>query len=215
MMSISKKVASANNKFLIALLISFLILSVVVSFCISYFREKYLIMQFKKEYITYNQALTITALDMFGDTGCYYSTDKNVKNNYANCDKFYKRFATNLNVRKYCKKDALSDGCVPVYKSYTAEARCAGYSESMMNRFNQAFVMDDNSNFIVFNQPANVQRPLFSVDSNGMLFPNKSGRDLFSFVIMRSKNGNYYFHSNVTYCLPKESGGISKLQDVF
>ena len=215
MMSISKKVASANNKFLIALLISFLILSIVVCFCISYFREKYLIMQFKKEYITYNQALTITALDMFGDTGCYYSTDKNVKNNYANCDKFYKRFATNLNVRMYCKKDALSDGCVPAYKSYTAEARCAGYSESMMNRFNQAFVMADSSNLIVYNYPTGVQKPMFAIDVNGNAKPNKSGYDLFSMVIMRNKSGDYYFYPNITYCLPDEKGGYKYLTDIF
>ena len=78
----------------------------------------------------------------------------------------------------------------------------------MFNKFNQVFVMDDNSNIVVFNQPQNVPKPMFAVDSNGKLFPNKSGHDLFSFVIMRSKSGNYYFHSNITYCLPKEKGGI-------
>lgn len=86
----------------------------------------------------------------------------------------------------------------------------AGFSESMMNKFNQAFVMNDNSNIIVFNQPANVQKPLFAVDSNGKLVPNKSGYDLFSLVIMRNANGYYYFHPDVTYCLPAGKGWYSQ-----
>lgn len=214
-MTVSKKSVNSNNKFLIAVLISFFILSLVVSNFVSHFREKYLIMQFKKEYIAYNNALTLTAIDMFGETGCYYSTDKNVKNNFKNCDKFYKRFATNLNVRKYCKKDALSNGCVPVYKTYTTEARCAGYSESMMNRFNQAFVMSDLSSLIVYNYPTGVQKPMFAIDVNGSAKPNKSGYDLFSMVIMRNKSGDYYFYPNITYCLPSEKGGYNYLTDIF
>lgn len=75
--------------------------------------------------------------------------------------------------------------------------------------------MNDNTNLIVFNQPANVQKPLFAVDSNGKLVPNKSGYDLFSLVIMRNSNGYYYFHPDVTYCLPQEKGGIHRLQDVY
>ncbi len=206
---------AVKKRTLILVFVYFIVLLYISTLCIINLVEKSAITSFKKLYSSYSQALNLTVYQMDGETGCFFSSSKSVPSDFSNCDKFYKNFATNLKVRKYCKNNALLSGCIPEYHSYAKTSSCAGFSESMMNRFNQAFVMDDNSNFIVFNQPANVQRPLFSVDSNGMLFPNKSGRDLFSFVIMRSKNGNYYFHSNVTYCLPKESGGISKLQDVF
>lgn len=177
--------------------------------------DKIAVTSFKKLYSAYSQALLITVEDMQGDTGCYFSSDKYINSDFSECDRFYKRFATNLRVTKFCKNNALSGGCIPVYSSYAKTSNCAGFSESMMNKFNQAFVMNDYSNIIVFNQPANVQKPLFAVDSNGKLVPNKSGYDLFSLVIMRNANGYYYFHPDVTYCLPQEEGGIRKLQDVY
>ena len=180
-----------------------------------YFVERSAITSLKKLYSMYSQALTMTVYEMDGETGCFYSRDKSMNSDYSGCDKFYKNFATNLNVRKYCKNNALQEGCVPVYEKYAVTPSCAGFSESMFNKFNQVFVMEDNSNIVVFNQPVNVQKPMFAVDSNGKLFPNKSGHDLFSFVIMRGKSGNYYFHTNVTYCLPYEKGGIQMLQDVY
>ncbi len=180
-----------------------------------HFVEKSAVTSFKKLYSVYSQALLQTVYEMDGETACYYSSDKSVSSDFSGCDRFYKKFANNLKVRKYCKNNSLKDGCVPVYKNYAVKPSCAGFSESMFNRFNQAFVMDDNSNIVVFNQPAGVQKPMFAVDSNGKLFPNKSGYDLFSFVIMRGKSGNYYFHTNVTYCLPEEKGGIKMLQDVY
>ncbi len=161
------------------------------------------------------QALDATVFEMAGDTGCYFSADKNIQNDFSDCEKFYKNFATNLKVSKYCNGNALKDGCVPIYKNYITTSVCAGFSENMMNKYNQVFVMDDNTSLIVFNQPANVQKPLFAVDSNGKLMPNKSGFDLFSLVIMRKANGSYYFHPNVIYCLPYENGGIHNLQDVY
>ena len=191
-----------------------ILLFAVTKYTVDYI-NKVAIVSFKKLYSEYSQALQMTVYDMNGDIGCYYTSNKTYKSDFSNCESFYKKFATNLKVRKYCKNNALNDGCVPIYKTYATQPYCAGFSESMFNRFNQAFVMDDNSNIVVFNQPAKIQKPMFAVDSNGMLFPNKSGYDLFSFVVMRNKNGNYYFHSNVTYCLPKTNGGIQMLQDVY
>ncbi len=180
-----------------------------------YFVEKSAVISFKKLYSVYSQALNMTVNELDGETGCFYSHNSQIESDFSGCDRFYKTFATNLKVRKYCKYNALKDGCVPVYKKYAVTPSCAGFSESMFNRYNQVFVMNDNSNIVVFNQPARVQKPMFAVDSNGKLFPNKSGHDLFSFVIMRGKNGNYYFHTNVTYCLPVEKDGIHILQDVY
>ena len=77
------------------------------------------------------------------------------------------------------------------------------------------YYINGKTSLVVFNMPANVPKPMFAVDSNGNLRPNKTGFDLFSLVIMRNPNGNYYFHPNVTYCLPVENGGIKNIQDVY
>lgn len=177
--------------------------------------KKSAVTSFKKLYSVYSQALLTTVNDFEGETGCYFSNDKSIPSNFSGCDKFYKTFATNLNVVKYCKKNSFSEGCLPIYSTYIATTPCAGFSESMMNRFNPTFVMRDNTTLTIFNKPTNAQKPLFAVDTNGKLFPNKSGYDQFSFVIMRNSRGNYYFHPYITCCLPFEQGGITNLQDVF
>ena len=205
-----------NKKRLLILIGIYIIVFVfVVLFFITNLIEKTAITSFKKLYNAYSQALLTTVDDFEGETGCYFSIDKSVPSNFLGCDKFYKKYATNLNVTKYCKVNSLADGCLPVYNTYIATPSCAGFSESMMNRFNSTFVMRDNTTLTVFNQPTTVKKPLFAVDSNGKLFPNKSGYDQFSFVIIRNSNGHYYFHPNITYCLPFEQGGIHNLQDVY
>lgn len=192
---------------------------IVLIFVVTYFTcnliDRTAVASFKKLYSAYTQALYLTVNQMDGDTRCYYSSDKSVKSDFSGCDRFYKNFATNLRVNKYCKNNALEKGCIPVYTRYAKTRSCAGFSEGMMNKFNQAFVMNDDTNLIVFNLPASVEKPLFAVDSNGLLFPNKPGYDLFSMVIMRNANGSYYFHPNVTYCLPVDKGGIKNIQDVY
>ena len=192
-----------------------LVLLFVVTYYTCEFINKVAAVSFKKLYSVYSQALNYTVIQMGGEISCYYSTDKSVKSDFSGCDRFYKKFATNLKVKKYCKNNAFKKGCVPAYKAYATSPSCAGFSESMMNKFNQSFVMYDNTTLTVFNKPMNSPKPMFAVDSNGMLLPNKTGYDLFSLVIVRNSFGNYAFHPNVTYCLPRENGGIKNIQDVY
>lgn len=210
-----KKEAKVRTSFLVLTLMYFAILAIFVTFYTFHLIEKQTKVQFKKEYTAYNQALMITVDQMYGETGCFYSADHNTKNEYKNCREFYKNFAKNLRVTKYCKDNAYAKGCVPKYKTYTTQAKCAGFSESMIDKFNQVFVMDDRSSLIVYNYPTNVPRPMFAIDVNGHLKPNKSGFDLFSMVIVKSKNGNYYFHPNITHCLPQEEGGYTNITEIF
>lgn len=177
--------------------------------------HKEAISSFKRLYGNYTRALQTTVNQMEGDTGCYFSSDKSIPSDFSKCEQFYKIFATNLRVMKYCKDSGLQNGCIPKYKKFAETPQCAGFSESMFNRFNQSFIMSDTTRLIVYNQPANEPKPILAVDSNGKIFPNKSGHDLFSLVIMRSPGGDYYFHSNITYCLPSEKGGVRKLQDIY
>ena len=177
--------------------------------------NKFAIDSFKRLYGAYSKALSLTVLDMDGDTGCYFSAEKGMPNDFSGCDKFYKKFVSNMSVTKYCDKNGKRQGCIPTYKRFATDANCAGYSEKMMNLFNQSYVLNDQTNIIVFNMPSDSPKPLFAVDSNGKMFPNKTGYDLFSLVIMKNSKGDYYFHPNVVYCLPPEKGGIQKLQDIY
>lgn len=169
----------------------------------------------KLVYSDYNNALILTVNEMNGDTGCYYSSDKSFPSDDKNCKEFYKHFASNLSVNKYCKNKSFQNGCIPRYASYTTERRCAGFSESMFNSGNPTFVMSDNSVMNIFNMPSHSPKPIFAVDVNGLNKPNKGGYDLFSFVIMQRPNGSYYFNPNITYCIPVDKGGIEYLNDIY
>lgn len=191
------------------------IISCLVSFIVINRQNEVAVNRFKLAYVDYNNALYQTVMDMDGETGCYFSTEGTAKNDYSHCNDFYKRLATNLKVTKYCKNKSFAGGCVPRYENYTVDKVCAGFSESMFNSGNPSFVMNDKSIMNVFSMPSNSTKPLFAVDVNGMQKPNVAGYDLFSFVIMRSENGSYYFNPNITYCLPVAKGGIQYINDVY
>lgn len=170
---------------------------------------------FKKLYNRYSQVLDMTVRDLGGNTECYFSTDVNVPNNFSGCDEFYEKFTENLKVEKFCKDNSLSKGCLPKYRQYNTDPSCEGFSKNSMTKTAPTYVMRDRSTLTVFNFPANSPKPAFAIDSNGKIFPNKPGYDLFSLVIVRNVNGYYTFHPNVTYCLPVGKDGIHQLQDVY
>ncbi len=171
--------------------------------------------RFHNIYSAYTQALYRTVEQMNGDIGCYYSTDSKVKHDFKNCDKFYTIFVSNLQLEKYCQEKALKGGCIPEYIEYTDKPECFGFSRNMLNNYADAFVMGDNSNLMIYNEIDKQKRPIFAVDANGFAKPNKAGEDLFSMTIMRNKNGSYFFHSNVSTCLPVKKDGIHYLTDVY
>ena len=170
---------------------------------------------FKRLYGNYTRALSLTVLEMDGDTECYFAAEKGMTSNYSGCDKFYKKFVSKLKVSQYCEKKKKKNGCIHDFKKYAELPECSGYSSQMMNLFDQSFKMSDKTNMVVFNMPVGSPKPMFAVDSNGQMFPNKTGYDLFSFVIMKNSKGDFYFHPNVVYCLPPEKGGIQEFQDFY
>ncbi len=191
------------------------IISCLIAYLLDNRQDEVAVNRFKLAYAAYNNALASTVNQMSGETGCYYSADSSIPNDFRNCTEFYKRFATNLKVTKYCKNKSFQGGCVPRYDKYSSEKKCAGFSESMFNSGNPTFVMADKSIMNVFNMPSNSPKPLFAVDVNGLQRPNKGGYDLFSFVVMRKQNGAYYFNPNITYCIPVVKGGIEYINDVY
>lgn len=191
------------------------VISVFVAHYFNNRQNEVAVNRFKIAYSNYNNALSNTVSDMNGETGCYFSTEGVSQNDFRNCSEFYKNLAKNLNVTKFCKNKSYQNGCIPRYENYTKDRVCAGFSESMFNSGNQGFVMSDKSIMNVFNMPSNSSKPLFAVDVNGFQKPNLGGYDLFSFVVMRNKNGAYYFSPHITYCIPVSKGGIEYINDVY
>lgn len=210
-----RKLEAFNTTFLTLLVIFTLLIALSITKVVNNLAQEENKRRFKNIYSTYTQALLNTVIEMSGDTGCYYSSDRNIKHNFSNCDNFYKLFVSNLQLQKYCKEDALKSGCIPQYQSYTTKKRCIGFTRSMMNHIADSFILDDGSNIIVYNEIDKQRKPIFAVDVNGKEKPNKAGVDLFSLTIIRNQNGSYYFHGNVSYCLPVESDGIKNIADVY
>jgi len=168
---------------------------------------------FRNMYTLYSENLQRTVLDMYGEIGCYYSTTGEA--DVSGCDKFYSAFVKNMKVKKYCQNKGFANKCVPEYQSYTDKPACYGFSKDMVNNKDDIFVMDNGSNIIIFNTKSGNRAPIFAVDVNGLKPPNKAGEDLFTMLVVKNVNGSYYFHSNITYCLPIGKGGIEHIQDIY
>lgn len=210
-----KNFKAYSTTFVILLLIFVLLVFIASGLVVKTINRKETKRRFKAIYASYSDALLKTVAMMGGNTGCYYSTHQEEDNDFSNCDEFYKIFVSNLKVQRYCHGKALADGCIPEYESYTTKNLCIGFSREMMNIHNDAFVMLNGSNIIVFNKQQDERRPIFAVDTNGLVKPNKAGEDLFSIAIMKNSNNAYYFHPNVGYCLPVGKDSIENVKDVY
>ena len=89
-----------KKRILILTLVYVVILLYFSTRCTISLVEKASITSFKKLYSLYSQALSATVYEMDGETGCFFSSNKNFDSDFSKCDKFYKKFATNLRVRK-------------------------------------------------------------------------------------------------------------------
>lgn len=210
-----KKMPAYNFTFILLLTLFVLLVYNASAMALKTVNKKETVKRFQAIYGLYSNALLKTVAQMGGDTGCYYVTDGSKNHNTSNCDEFYKTFVSNLKVQKYCHGNALKDECIPEYETYTDKTRCVGFSEEMMNVYDDAFVMPDGSNIIVFNVTQNDRRPIFAVDTNGFAKPNKAGEDLFSITIIKNTSGPIYFHPNISHCLPVEKDGIEYINDVY
>lgn len=210
-----KKYNAYSSTFIVLLIVFISVVSIGITKTVDNLAQKETERRFQNIYSAYTQALINTVVEMSGETGCYFTQEKNVPPNFSTCDEFYQRFVANLKLEKYCQDKALQGGCIPEYEEYTTKPQCIGFTKSMMNYYDDAFLLKDGSNLIVYNKSANQRRPIFAVDSNGFSKPNKAGEDLFSMTIMRNINGSYYFHSNVSYCLPVGEKGIHYLSDIY
>lgn len=210
-----RKLSAYNFTFVTLLAMFVLVVYWASASAVEKINKKETIKRVQNIYASYSNALLKTVAQMGNETGCYFVSDQTKSHDYSNCDEFYKTFVSNMKVQKYCHGNALSDGCIPEYEGYTDKRMCTGFTRELMNKYDDAFVMPDGSNIIIFNTTKDSRRPIFAVDTNGMAKPNKAGEDLFSFTIIRNSNGAYYFHPNISYCLPVTKGSIEYINDVY
>lgn len=209
-----KKLSAKSSKSVVLFLIFVLFSFYATGNAVKNLQKSEIKKKIRAVYANYSNALLKTVAQMGGNTGCYYMIADDGTHDTTNCDEFYKTFANNLNVRRYCHGNALADSCLPAYTSYSTEKLCSGFTKDMMNKHDDVFVMADGSSLTVFNVKPDDRRPIFAVDINGAAPPNKAGEDLFSMTIMQKPNGAYFFHSNISHCLPVEKGGIEYLNDI-
>ena len=209
-----KKSSAYSTIFIVLVVVFILSVSMGVTRVVNYLAQNEAKRRFQNIYTVYSEALMKTVVEMSGDTGCYYSSDKSVKHDFSKCNQFYNIFVRHLELKKYCEDNALKNGCIPRYQEYTTKPECNGFTAYMINNYDDAFVLVDGSNIIVYNEIDKQRKPIFAVDVNGFSKPNKAGEDLFSMTIIRNSNGSYYFHGNISFCLPVNKGGIHDLTDI-
>ena len=180
---------------------------------IAKYQEQQLKAQFKKTYSTMAQALQFVVLDNGGDVACYRGNDDVTGGGVGTteCIALYKKLAEKMKYVKYCPSRSYDNGCIPEYKSYHSGA-CYGYSESDMNNFAFTYVLADGSLLISYGQG---REAIFAVDINGKKGPNERGKDLFSFSILRSESGGYYFDKDIMYCLSNNDDEKIEFSDMY
>lgn len=210
-----RKLHAFNTTFVILFVVFALLVFIGSGNLVKTINKKETLKRFQTIYSSYSNALLKTVVDMGGNTGCFYDVRGEGYHDFSNCDAFYKTLVANLKVKKYCHGNALAGECIPVYQAYTRKKACIGFNEEMINEYDDAFSMPNGSNIIVYNIKKDERRPIFAVDTNGFAAPNKAGEDLFSITIMKKANNAYYFHPNISHCLPVEKGAIEYINDVY
>ncbi|MCI1273527.1 MAG: hypothetical protein LKG27_03730 [Clostridiaceae bacterium] len=210
--------AEVNMRLFLLIVLAILVLIMGIGRLIGFVGKCVIKYNIKNSYMEFSRILDLMNLESGGGNACYYSTNVNVPSQSKDCGKFYKKFATAVKLSKYCKSDALSGGCVPKYEEYSVDKNCIGFSEQMINKFDQTFVLQDGEIISVYNYGQNNPMPIFALDVNGKFPPNRAGQDWFTFIIMRNANGDYFFNQDLSFCMPEPKGetyikNISELEN--
>ena len=208
-----RKAAFTLAEVLITLGIIGVVAALTIPSLIAKYQEQQLKAQFKKTYSTMAQALQFVVLDNGGDVACYRGNDDVTGGGVGTteCIALYKKLAEKMKYVKYCPSHSYDNGCIPEYKSYHSGA-CYGYSENDMNNFAFTYVLADGSLLISYGQG---REAIFAVDINGKKGPNERGKDLFSFSILRSESGGYYFDKDIMYCLSNNDDEKIEFSDMY
>lgn len=150
---------------------------------------------------------------------------QNYNGRYSDCISFYKDklFGSVLKYAKYCKNNALSNGCITDQYRGVDKIKAEiddsveydpnmGFSDNILKKSGEAWVLVDGT-LILRWCGGTCSTPIFMVDINGHKRPNKWGYDIFSFIfrgtevdgIKKLEPYNYFY----------EKGGFTTAQMLF
>ena len=116
--------------------------------------------------------------------------------NFSDCNAFYANLRKTLKVVKYCKRNALKNGCVTddfrgvdkVKQNLSPDTEQdpeQHFSDSNVKNLYSAFLTPDG---VLYIRWAEASSPYFAIDINGHKGPNKWGYDLYKFVLIGNKS---------------------------
>ena len=133
---------------------------------------------------------------------------------FSECMTLYDEvFHKRLKLAKFCKNNALANGCLPEnIKGYdkvilennpdSEDAKeTMEFSDSNIKNNYPVYVLQDGTYIIQYVNTSG--RPVFAFDINGKKGPNKWGYDLYGVILRGDQNGIQYFRNYLT----KEKGG--------
>lgn len=200
---------SNNSKKIVFLLITFFILVVLGSAnALNAVKSNQEERMLNQQYAYFTGLIGDILYENNSDISCSFTESGAIIN--SGCKNFYKLLLQKLRIKKYCRKDAYSQHCVPVYKSYSTDKTCAGFSREMINNYDDAVLLYNNILLIIANDEKEARFPRFAIDINGLSGPNVPGKDLFSFTVMKNNSGGYFIDPDFTQCLPVENKNKDK-----
>ena len=141
---------------------------------------------------------------------------------YSDCLSFYKNklFGHVLKYAKYCKDNALSNGCITGQYRGVDKIKAEiddsveydpnmGFSDTRLKKTGEAWVLVDGT-VIVKWCGSGCTTPIFMVDINGHKRPNKWGYDIFSFIFKGTESDGITKLAPYNYFY--EEGGFSDSQ---
>jgi len=190
--------------------------------------------QFKKAYAELSIASQKTQIDMGEGVKCFYEYtgyDMQTLNgrDIRDCNFFFVEFLKNLNIVKYCEKNAIKGKCISpdlrgaekvfaeMHDPKDKESNeihyletCPGASSTTLNKYTSAYVTNSGYTIVpryILSSGVN-PTPLFLIDINAHKGPNKWGHDVFVLEFAKFKKYDPVFVlSGTTRCGVFESGG--------
>lgn len=184
-----KKNAFTLAEVLITLMIIGVVAALTIPNLMQAWEEQALKTQFKKTYSTLNQALYLVLAE--NSYNCYYPiSGSSVQDD---CKVFWDAMYEKLNVVKRCKNKPLENGCIIPYEFMQTTSVCNYYQDSYFYIYADVALLSDGA--IISPYAARVVPVLF-IDVNGTKSPNQIGKDVFSIMLVKNKNGNISFPPN-------------------
>lgn len=205
---------------LITLGIIGIISAMTIPALISEYRQKALDNNFKLAYSYINNAHRGAQVSLGYFPRCYYGMQGG-KAIFDGCKEYSELFLSQFKIIKTCENNALSNGCVPKYKSWEEVKKenepdlsdedievemsgCGNLGKVLFSRYPAYYL----ANGMIIMPGAGAERLASNliIDINGVQGPNKWGYDLF-YVYLYYDTKKIFVVNDAGGCMPVEKGG--------